>query len=61
MPEALITDSMIAKQLKVTEKALNRDRVALTNHESMVQSPSIVETLGSLTIFTSPKPMQHRK
>ena len=49
MPEALIADSMIARQLKITEKALNRGS---NNHESMVQfmvlsrvQVAIVETL----------------
>ena len=55
MPEALITVSMIARQPKITEKALNRGQVASNDHESMVQSspvlsPGIVETQLAWTI-----------
>ena len=38
MPEAPITDSVIARQLKITEKALNKGRVASNDHESIIQS-----------------------
>ena len=48
MPDALIADRMIARQLKITEKALNRGQITLNDHESTVQStvqsPGIVET-----------------
>ena len=38
MPEAFIADSMIVRQLRITEKTLNRGQVASNSYESMVQS-----------------------